>query len=140
MDLLDVAAKLFISKMGSSGSGLDVSKVIGGLSGLLPMTDGKLDLGSIVGLLSKNKNLASLAASWLGDGGNSAFSPSDVLGLLGESKVKGFAQSLGLDQDAATGGLAQMIPDLIDSNSKGGALLDMAKESLGKKLLKGFFS
>ena len=140
MDLLDVAAKMFISKMGASGNGLDSSRVMSGLAALLPMKGGKLDLGSLLGLITKNDGLASLASSWLGDDRNADFSVNDVVGLFGEGKVKGFSQYLGMDKEAAAGGLSRMIPDLIDSNSKGGALMDMAKQSLGKKLLKGFFS
>ena len=123
MDLIKIAAQLFISKLGSSGSGLDISKVISSLSTLLPTKGGELDLGSLVGQL-QGGGLASLAASWLGDGANEGFSAGQLLSLLGQGKVENFANQLGIETQTASQGLSDMIPELIDKSSQGGSLLD----------------
>jgi len=56
---------------------------------------------------------------------------------LGDSKVSQFAQSLNLDQSTASDGLASMLPELIDSNSKGGSLLESAGGDLLGSVAKG---
>ena len=80
--------------------------------------------------------LASLAASFLGDGDNEPMSASNLLGMLGDSKVQDFASQLNLDKDQAAEGLSNMIPDLINQNSQGGSLL----KSVGGSLLSGLGS
>ena len=123
MDLIEIASKLFIDKLGSDGSGLDSGAVTSALGGLLAGSDGKLDLGDLVEKFSGG-DLLSLAQSWLGDGANSSISPQQIASVLGQSNIAEFASKLGLGEGAAGDGLAKMIPDLIDGNSKGGSLLD----------------
>lgn len=138
MSLINMAAQLFISKLGGSGEQLNLGKVVAALQNLLPTQDGELDLGALVAQFTGGgEGLASLASSWLGGGDNAALSPSTLLDVLGNDRVSAFAGNLGLDQGTATSGLAQMIPELIDGNSEGGNLLggavgDMAKGVLGK--------
>lgn len=125
MDLMQMATKLFMQQLGGAGSSLNSDGVQSALGSLLGASGGKLDLGSIVSQLDGG-GLAAMAKSWLGDGGNSAISADQIMGLFGQSKVEGFASQLGLDSGTAAGGLAGMLPDLIDQNSKGGSLLEMA--------------
>jgi len=103
------------------------------LSNLLPTKNGELDLGSIVSMFQGNGGLASLAASWLGDGANSSLSPSSLLSMLGDSKVKEFSSSLGIAPEQASSGLSDMIPELIDKASSGGSL----KSDIGSALISG---
>jgi len=94
------------------------------LSSLLPTnSSGDLDLGGLLGQMNGG-GLASLAASFLGDGANDNMSGSQITDLFGQSKVSGFADALGVDESTASNGLSDIIPNLIDSNSKGGSLLD----------------
>ena len=125
MDLMQLATQLFTQYLGSAGKNLDAGGVQSALGQLLGASGGNLDLGGLVSKLDGG-GLASLAMSWLGDGGNDAISADQIIGLFGQSQVDGFASQLGLDSGAAAGGLAGMLPDLIDQNSKGGSLLDMA--------------
>ena len=85
--------------------------------------DGKLDLGSIVAQLQRG-GLAAMAQSWLGDGANEGLSATQVLGALEQGKVSQFASQIGVDENQAAGGLAAMLPELIDKHSSGGNLLD----------------
>lgn len=124
MDLMKIATQLLMNKMSSGSNGINEMVMSAALSKLLPTNNsGDLDLGNLLGQLN-NGGLASLAASWLGDGANSPVSSNQITDLLGQSNVSNFAQELGVDEAQASDGLASMIPDLIDGNSKGGSLLD----------------
>ena len=112
MALMKIAAQLFMSKLAKQSENMQESGVISGLT--------------------------SMAASWLGDGNNSPISASQILGLFGDSKVQSFASSLNLDSDTAVSGLAEMLPELLDSNSNGGALLgDAGAGGMLGSLVKG---
>ena len=125
MDLMKMAVQLLTDKLGSQAAGLDEGVVTQALSGLLGDGAGNIDLGSIMSKLDTG-DLASLAQSWLGDGANSSISPQQIMSLFGDSAVGEFASKLNLDSATASNGLSQMLPELIDSNSKGGGLLASA--------------
>lgn len=136
MDLLKIGAQLFMSKLGSQAGGLDANTVVSALGGLLPTSSkGDIDLGGLLGQLNGG-GLASLAASFLGDGPNDNMTQDNILGLLGDSNVSNFASQLGLQKETAAEGLSNMIPDLIDQNSKGGSLMS----GVGASLLGGLAS
>jgi uncharacterized protein YidB (DUF937 family) len=139
MDLIKIATQLLMNSLSNgSNGGLSATLVQSALKNLLPVnSNGDLDLSKVVGML-QNGGLASLAASWLGNGSNSPISAGQVTNLLGASKVNEFAQALGLEQNTAIDGLSKMLPDLIDKNSRDGDLLGsdavaaIAKGVLGK--------
>lgn len=133
MSMLNTAAELFIKQMGAGG-GLNLQSVIAALQALLPTSGGNVDLARLVGqFTSQGGGLAAMASSWLGDGSNAAISGSQIMDVLGKAKVADFASKLGLPADSAANGLAKVIPELIDKNSKGGALLgNLASSVLGK--------
>ncbi len=131
MSLLKIGAELFLKQLGNSGNGLNTSSVSSALSKLLPTNKGDLDLSALVGQFS-NGNLASLATSWLGNASNDAISPAQILSLFGDNKMNAFASSLNIDINQASQGLAGALPQLIDQNSKGGELTNVAKGILGK--------
>lgn len=139
MSLINLAAQLFIGKLGSQGEGLAQNSVVQALLALLPTQQGELDLGALVAQFSGNDALASLASSWLGGGTNAALTPATLLEILGSAPVAEFARALGLTQNSAVDGLTQMIPELIDNNSNGGALLGDAVGSLAKGMLGKLF-
>lgn len=123
MDLMSIAADVFRKQLGAAGDGLDTGSVQAALRDLMGDGQGQLDLAGIVGRL-QGGGLASLAASWLGDGGNDAISPQKILDLFGQSAVGGFASQLGLGEKTAAEGLAGMLTELIDKHSQGGSLLE----------------
>lgn len=139
MDLMKMAAQLFISKLGSSGSGLDISSVMGALQGLLPTKGEELDIQSLIGQFAGNGGLSSLVGSWLGDGNNNPMGADQVSSIFGDSSIGAFAQKLGLDKETASSGLADMIPDLIDKNSKGGNLVGDLAGKVGGQLFEKLF-
>jgi len=130
MDLMNMATQLFMKQLGAGAGGLSEGAVGAALGGLLGGSGGDIDLASIISKLDGG-GLAAMAQSWLGDGTNSGISPEQIMSLFGESQIGDFASSLNLDKSTASGGLAGMLPDLIDSNSKGGGLLDAIGGSSG---------
>ena len=110
MSLINMAAQLFISKLGGTGEQLDTGSVVAALQNLLPTEGGELDLSALVGQFTSGGGLADLASSWLGGGDNEAISPSTLMDVLGNDQVSEFAGQLGLGEDTAAEGLAQMIP------------------------------
>lgn len=144
MDLMKIATQLIMSQLGGGNSNMSEDVVSGALSKLMPTnSSGDLDLGGLLGQLNGG-GLASMAASWLGDGDNSPMDGNQITDLFGQSQVQNFAQDLGVDENSATSGLSNMIPSLIDGNSNGGSLLDSLGGSdmigsLAKGALGSFF-
>lgn len=123
MDLMQIATRLFMQKMGGAGGSLNSDAVQNALGKLLGGGDGQLDLGDILGKL-QGGGLGALAQSWLGDGANNGISAQQILAAFGQGKVNEFAGEIGVTEDQATDGLAGMLPELIDKHSSGGSLLD----------------
>ncbi len=126
MDLLQIGAQLLQSKLGSNIQTGDIASALSGLLG-----GDNFDIGSLISKIQGNSGLASMAASWLGDGANSAMSGSQVMDIFGKDKVSEFASKLNIDEGTASNGLADMLPQLIDKASSGGSLLESAMGSMG---------
>lgn len=134
MDLIELGAQLLGDKLGLN---IDSATIQSALTGLLGNAQGNIDLAALTSQFAANGGLADAVNSWLGDGGNSAISADTIMNVLGSSKVSGFANQLGVDADSAAGGLADVIPQLIDQASSGGNLLESAGGLLGAA--KSFF-
>ena len=76
--------------------------------------------------MASSGELSSILGSWLGDGANQAISANSITSLFGSDKVSAFADQIGVDAGAAAGGLAEVIPQIMDKSSSGGSLLEMA--------------
>ena len=126
-NLLKMGATAFINskKSGDAGSGLDMSSLISALSSLAGGGRGKVgfDLGSLLSKMDSG-GLGGIAKSWLGDGNNQAISPDQITSMLGADKVSEFASRLGLSEEEAAGGLSEALPQMVDTASSGGSLLD----------------
>jgi len=122
-DIIQVGAQLFQSKLDQDGDGIDMGDIVSALTGLVSGSDGNVDMGSIMSSLNAG-GLASLAASWLGDGDNEEIAPEQVKDIFGGDKISEFASKLGLDEDSALSGLTSAIPAIMDKSSSGGSLLD----------------
>ena len=126
MDIMQIGVQLLQSKLGSNIQTSDIASALSGLLG-----GDNFDIGSLISKIQGNSGLASMAASWLGDGANSAMSGSQVMDIFGKDKVTEFASKLNIDEGTASNGLADMLPQLIDKASSGGSLLDSAMGSMG---------
>lgn len=124
--LLEIGAQAFQSGVGSEVSGsLSLDSIKTALAGLLPGEGGNVDLGALVGMMQSG-GLASIAQSWLGDGGNQGVGASQLLDMFGGDSVRQFAAKLGLDEGTALSGLQEAVPTMVDKASNGGVL-----ESIG---------
>lgn len=122
-DIIQIGAQLFQSKLDKEGDGIDIGDITSALTGLISGSDGNVDLGSIMSSLNAG-GLASLAASWLGDGDNDEIAPEQVKDIFGGDKISDFASKLGLDEGSALSGLTSAIPAIMDKSSSGGSILD----------------
>lgn len=124
--LLEIGAKAFQSGVGGEASGsLSPDTIKTALAGLLPGEGNNVDLSALVGLM-QNGGLASIAQSWLGDGGNQNIGTSQLLEMFGGDSIRNFAGKLGLDEGVALKGLQEAVPSMVDKASSGGVL-----ESIG---------
>jgi len=130
MDLKQMATQMFMEKVGGN---VDANAAQDALSQLIG--EGQdIDIAGMVSQLGGG-GLAGAAQSWLGDGANDAVSADQITQGLGADQIADFASKLGLSQDDAAGGLAQMIPNLVNESSQGGNLLGTVA-GLASKLFK----
>ncbi len=89
---------------------------------------GMIGGGGLNGLLDsfRQKGLGEAVQSWIGTGSNTPISGQDVQASLGEQKIAEIAQSAGLSKEETAGGLAQLLPQLVDKLSPDGKLPDGA--------------
>ena len=125
MDLMQIGAQLLQSKLGDNIQTGDIASALSGLLG-----GDNFDIGSLMSKM-QGGGLTSMAASWLGDGANSAMSGGQIMDIFGKDKVSDFASKLNIDEGTASNGLADMLPQLIDKASSGGSLLESAIGSMG---------
>ncbi|NDY96947.1 YidB family protein [Wenzhouxiangella limi] len=121
-EILKTGAQAFQSQLaGGQAGSLSLDKIMDALAGLMPGKGENVDLAALVGNMQSG-GLASLAESWLGDGGNSAIGTEQVASMFGSEEIQAFAAKLGLDQGTALEGLKGALPQMIDQASSGGTL------------------
>jgi uncharacterized protein YidB (DUF937 family) len=121
MDIMKLATELLSQQFGGQVSEQGASNAISGLLG-----DGKggLDIAGLASKFASNGGLKDIVGSWLGDGANSSIDPSQLMEMFGGDKLSDFASNLGVDQNAATSGLSEVLPNLMDKASSGGNILE----------------
>lgn len=125
MRLMNMLGGLFGRRAPKSGNPL--------MDALLPMLFKGGAIGSLGGLLGKftSAGLGGKANSWVGTGDNEALEPDEVEQALGADDLNRIANQAGVSRHDAKGGLASMIPSLVDNVSPGGSL---PTGSLGKSM------
>jgi uncharacterized protein YidB (DUF937 family) len=133
MGLLDGLAGQVLGQMagGNQGSG----------NQLLQLAMGMIQNGGLGQLLGKfqQAGLADQAASWVGTGQNMPVSADQLKAALGSGAIADIAGKLGMSHDQAAGGLASLLPQIVDHlTPKGqvteGADLQSGLAALGKLL------
>ncbi|MCC6832332.1 MAG: DUF937 domain-containing protein [Thermoleophilia bacterium] len=120
MGLLDDLAGGALGKLmggGNSGKLVQVAmSMLGGAGGL----------GGLSGLLSKfqGAGLTDQADSWVSKGDNQEITADNVTQALGHEEVARVAEEAGVSQEEAAGGLAQLLPQLIDKVTPDGDVPD----------------
>ena len=92
--------------------------------------------GGIEGLLARMQQAGygQQAQSWIGTGQNMPISPDALSQIFGQGQLGQIAQQLGLPQQDAAGGLAQMLPDVVDQMTPQGRVPDNSSDLVAQVL------
>ncbi len=92
--------------------------------------------GGVAGVLDKFRQggYADQAASWQSTGQNMPLSGNALQQVLGSGAIGQIAGQLGMSQGDAAGGLAQLLPQLIDQFTPNGALPDNHDDPVAQAL------
>ena len=95
--------------------------------------------GGISGLAQQfaAKGLGHVVSSWIGTGRNLPISPEQLLSVLGSEQVQAIAAKAGISPEAASTGLAQLLPQVVDNLTPNGEVPQGDLMSKGLELLKG---
>ena len=82
------------------------------------------ETGGLQGMLEtfKSKGLGEIISSWIGTGENQAISKDQILETLGKDQIQKIAEKVGISQEEASGGLASLLPEIIDKVTPNGKL------------------
>lgn len=82
--------------------------------------------GGLAGLVQKisQGGLGEQVASWVSTGQNLPVSAEQIQSALGSSTVQDIAAKLGIDSNAAAGGLASLLPQVIDKLTPNGQVAE----------------
>jgi uncharacterized protein YidB (DUF937 family) len=116
MGLMDMVGGLMGKKTMKTGNPL--------LDAVLPMLMGGGALGGLSGLVSKfgGAGLGDKAQSWVGTGANEPIEGHEVEKALGTDTIAKIADQAGMSHDQAKGGLAALLPGLINGLTPGGSI------------------
>ena len=109
-----------------------------------PLTETVLSLisnpetGGLQGMLEtfKSKGLGEIISSWIGTGENQAISKDQILEALGKDQIQKMAEKVGISQEEASGGLASLLPEIIDKLTPNGKLPEGGLSDLVTKMMK----
>jgi uncharacterized protein YidB (DUF937 family) len=92
--------------------------------------------GGIGGLVDRFRQAGygAQADSWVSTGENQPITPDALQQVLGSSTVRDIAAQLGMSGDAAAGGLASVLPQLIDKMTPQGAVPDNQSDLVAQAL------
>lgn len=121
MDIMQLGTQLLSEKLGGE---VDATTLSSAISELLGDGKGNIDLAGLASRMASSGELGNILNSWLGDGANASISADSVLELLDQDRVSDFASRLGTDAGSAASSLAEVLPQLVDSASSGGSLLE----------------
>jgi len=97
--------------------------------------------GGLNGLISqfKSQGLGDIVSSWVGTQNNLPISSDQIKKVLGEDTIKSMATKLGMDTNALTGQLSNLLPQVVDKLTPEGKVPEGDILSKGKDLLSGLF-
>ena len=97
--------------------------------------------GGLNGLISQfaSKGLGDVIGSWVGTGKNLPVSPDQLKSALGDDTVKNIASKLGMDSNALTSQLSNLLPDVVDKLTPYGKVPEGDMLSKGMEMLGGLF-
>jgi len=131
MGMLGEMARGFLEKALGGGSQNPLVDVVLGL-----ITNPQS--GGLQGLIEafKEKGLGDAMSSWISTGENQPVSGDQVQHALGSDLIQQIAQKLGSSKSEVSGGLANLLPDIIDKLTPTGKLPEEDQLSQGLEMLK----
>lgn len=117
MGLLDMVSGALNGASGKGGSN-DMLNVV------MQMLSSKGQNGGLGGLVQafQNNGLGEQVASWISTGQNLPISPEQIKSVLGGGQLGQIASQLGMDEQQAAGGLADLLPRVIDKVTPNGQM------------------
>lgn len=108
---------------------------------LMSTVMGLLGGGGLNNLISQfgSKGLGDVIGSWVGTGKNMPISADQLKGVLGDDTVKNIASKLGMDSNAVTSQLSNLLPDVVDKLTPDGKVPEGDLMSKATDLLGGLF-
>jgi uncharacterized protein YidB (DUF937 family) len=121
MGLFDALARELLPKL-LAGSGRGQSPLVDIITSLLtnPQTGGLRGLAESF----KNQGMEDIINSWIGTGKNMPISPDEILKALGNDRLRGYSEKTGIPQEEISGGLAGILPEIIDKLTPQGRIPD----------------
>ena len=135
MGIFDEMAKGLLGKvLGGGGSQNPLMAIVLGLI-TNPQT------GGLQGLIQtfKEKGLGDAVSSWVSTGENQPVSGEQVQHALGGNFIQQIAEQLGSSKSEVSGGLANLLPEIIDKLTPNGSLPESNQLQQGLELLKKNF-
>jgi len=134
MGLLDQLAGQVMGSLG--GQQQDGAAQGGAMGAVMALIE---QAGGVPALLQKlqQSGLGAQVASWVGTGANHAISGDQLSAALGSDQLAQVAQQSGIDPAQLSGGLAAMLPQVIDHLTPNGEVPDNDMLGQGLNLLKG---
>ncbi len=97
--------------------------------------------GGLQNLISQfgAQGLGDIIGSWVSTGKNLPISPEQIKGVLGDDAVKNIASKLGIDNNALTSQLSNLLPNVVDKLTPDGKVPEGDIMSKGMDMLGGLF-
>lgn len=132
MGLFDEVAGDLVKKFSGGGNQTNLFEVVTGLLN-------NPEIGGLSGLMQmfNNKGLGEVIGSWVSTGQNLPITPDQLRQALGSDHIQQIAANIGLSQEEASGGLADLLPEVIDKLTPDGKVPESDLLAQGLSLLKG---
>jgi uncharacterized protein YidB (DUF937 family) len=108
------------------------------LSSVMGLLGGQGGLNNLISQFGA-KGLGDVIGSWVGTGKNIPISADQLKGVLGDDTVKNIASKLGMDSNAVTSQLSNLLPDVVDKLTPEGKVPEGDLMSKATDLLGGLF-
>ena len=94
--------------------------------------------GGLQGLVEnfKGKGLEDIISSWIGTGQNQPISGDQISKVLGGDRLQTIAENAGISREEASGGLASLLPEIIDKLTPTGKLPESGLMDEFEKMIK----
>jgi uncharacterized protein YidB (DUF937 family) len=136
--LMQMALQMLMSKAGGSagGAGGGLGGMLGGMLGGGQSNVSAPNVGGLGGILDafQKGGLGHIADSWVSQGDNMPVTGDQVSQVFGKDKISEMASQLGMSHGDVSGGLAQILPQLVNHVTPNGQVPqdhNMLQDALG---------